>query len=84
MSEVVFQKRPRFGRLPKAVAYSGRSRTRLYELAAQYPGLFRKDGDSTIVDFDVLDGILDSLPVAKITPPPEKSPSRARRTSDTS
>jgi hypothetical protein len=58
--------RPRFGKLPSAVRYSGRSRSRLYQLAAKHEGLFRKDGKSTIVDFDVLDRILDHLPVAKI------------------
>jgi hypothetical protein len=55
--------RPRFGRIPAAMRYSGRGRTRLYEWANEYPGLFRKDGASTIVDFDVLDRILDGLPV---------------------
>jgi hypothetical protein len=50
------------GKLPAAVEYSGRSRSRLYELAAQYPDLFRKDGASTLVDFDVLDRILDAFP----------------------
>lgn len=60
--------RPRFGRIPKAMAYSGRGRTRLYDWAQQYPGLFRKDGASTLVDFDILDQILDSLPIAEIKP----------------
>jgi hypothetical protein len=58
--------RPRLGKIPTAVAYSGRSRTRLYELAEQYEGLFKKDGASTLVDFDILDQILDRLPVAVI------------------
>ena len=58
--------RPRFGKLPRAIKYSGRSRARLYQLAAKYPGLFRKDGASTLIDFDVLDRILDDLPLAKI------------------
>jgi hypothetical protein len=57
---------PRFGKIPAACAYSGRSRARLYQLAAQHEGLFRKDGKSTIVDFAMLDRILDGLPVAKI------------------
>jgi hypothetical protein len=60
--------RPRFGKLATAIAYSGRSRSRLYELAAENPGLIRKDGASTLIDFDVLDRILDSLPVAQIKP----------------
>jgi hypothetical protein len=62
--------RPRFGKLPRAISYSGRPRSRLYEWAAQYPGLFRKDGDATLVDFDILDTILDALPVAVITTKP--------------
>ena len=57
---------PRFGTIPRAVDYSGRSRSRLYQLAAKYPGLFVKDGKSTLVSFVVLDRILDELPVAKI------------------
>jgi hypothetical protein len=57
---------PRFGTIPRAVDYSGRSRSRLYQLAAKHAGLFRKDGKSTLVDFSVLDQILDKLPVAKI------------------
>jgi hypothetical protein len=56
----------RFGSIPAAVDYSGRSRSRLYQLAPRYPGLFRKDGKSTIVDFSILDAILDDLPIAKI------------------
>jgi hypothetical protein len=57
---------PRFGSIPRAIDYSGRSRSRLYQLAGHYPGLFRKDGKSTLVDFSILDAILDDLPVAKI------------------
>jgi hypothetical protein len=57
---------PRFGTIPRAVDYSGRSRSRLYQLAAKHEELFRKDGKSTLVDFAVLDRILDELPVAKI------------------
>ena len=60
--------RPRMGKIAKAVEYSGRSRSRLYELGAQHRGLFRKDGASTLIDFDVLDQILDALPVAEIKP----------------
>jgi hypothetical protein len=58
--------RPRFGSIWRAVDYSGRSRARLYQLAANHAGLFRKDGKSTLVDFVILDQILDKLPVAKI------------------
>jgi hypothetical protein len=65
--------RPRFGRLPAAVAYSALSRARLYQLAPKHPGLFKKNGTSVIVDFSVLDQILDDLPVAKIKPPTRKT-----------
>jgi hypothetical protein len=61
--------RPRHGKIPLAVLYSGRSRSKLYQWAAQYKGLFLKDGASTLVDFDKLDEIMDSLPPAKITMP---------------
>jgi hypothetical protein len=57
---------PRFGSIPRAIDYSGRSRSRLYQLAAKHEDLFRKDGGSTLVDFAVLDRILDGLPLAKI------------------
>jgi hypothetical protein len=60
--------RRRFGRIPAASEYSALSRATLYELAPKYPGLFRKNGSATIVDFDVLDRVLDALPVAKIKP----------------
>jgi hypothetical protein len=60
--------RPRFGTIPTAIAQFGRSRSRLYQLAAKHEGLFRKDGRSTIVDFDILGRIVDALPAAKISP----------------
>jgi hypothetical protein len=60
------RKRPRFGRIPAALQYSGTSRSGLYEWAAEYPGLFRKNGAATLVDFDILDTILDGLPAAEI------------------
>jgi hypothetical protein len=60
--------RPRFGRLMAATQYSGLSRATLYLKAPRYPGLFRKNGSATLVDFSVLDQILDDLPVAKIKP----------------
>jgi hypothetical protein len=58
----------RFGRIPEAVTYGAISRSTLYEWRRERPELFRKNGDSTIVDFDVLDQILDSLRVAKLNP----------------
>jgi hypothetical protein len=58
--------RRRFGRISEATAYSAISRATLYTLAPKYPGLFKKNGASTLVDFEILDQILDALPVAKI------------------
>ncbi len=58
--------RPRFGKIPAAVAYSGLGRSKLYEVAAENPGLFKKSGASTLVDFEILDKILNDLPVAVI------------------
>jgi hypothetical protein len=60
--------RPRFGKIPAALAYSGLGRTKLYELAGEHPGLFRKLGKSTLIDFALLDRILDDLPTAKVKP----------------
>jgi hypothetical protein len=71
MSEQPITRR-RFGRLPAATEYSGISRATLYELAPKYPGLFRKNGAATIVDFSILDVILDGLPVAKIKVAPKR------------
>jgi hypothetical protein len=61
--------RPRFGRIPAARIYSGLGRSSLYQLAGMTPGLFKKHGKSTLVDFDVLDRILDALPAAIISKP---------------
>jgi hypothetical protein len=58
--------RPRLGTIPSAVNYSGRSRSRLYQLAPKHPGLFVKDGKSTLVNFVILDQIIDEFPVAEI------------------
>ena len=69
--------RPRFGKIETAMAYSGRSRSRLYQLAVQHHGLFVKDGSSTLVDFNKLDEILDALPAAEIRLP-HLSKARAR------
>jgi hypothetical protein len=74
------QLRPRFGKIRKAVEYGGVSRSVLYLWAARRPDLFRKNGVKTLVDFNVLDSMLDELPLAEInasprrpsTAPPEK------------
>jgi len=61
----------RFGRVAEAVAYAAVSRSRLYEWAKKNQKLFRKNGNFTIVDFEVLDQILDELPVADLKPSPD-------------
>jgi hypothetical protein len=66
MQSTKYTVRPRFGKIPTANAYSGLGRTSLYELAEQHQGLFKKYGAATLVDFDILDQILDQLPHAVI------------------
>jgi hypothetical protein len=56
----------RFGRIPDAKRRSGLSRAKLYEIAAQHRGLFRKADAATIVDLQMLDQILAELPPAEI------------------
>lgn len=67
--------RPRYGKIPRAIEYSGISRSSLYVLAPRWPGLLKKNGDSTLVDFDILDLILDGLPTAEIKPAAPRKPS---------
>ena len=58
---------PRPGRHVKiavAVQYGGECRASLYKTAKKHPGLFKKDGRSTVVDLDVYDRILDARPAA--------------------
>jgi hypothetical protein len=63
----------RFGRIPAAEDRSGLSRSELYEIAAENPGLFRKRGSATIVDLQMLDDILAELPAAELGKPKEQS-----------
>jgi hypothetical protein len=67
------------GRLPEATEYSGISRSGLYELAPRFPGLFLKNGAATLIDFSVLDSILDELPRAEIRAPSPRKPARPAR-----
>jgi hypothetical protein len=57
----------RWGRIPDAIERSGLGRSYLYKLAAEHPGLFRKHGTATVVDFQVLDTILETAPVAQLS-----------------
>jgi hypothetical protein len=61
--------RPRFGRIPTAVAYSGVGRSSLYELAAKHAGLFRKHGKAVLVDLEMLDQLVLAMPAAEIRAP---------------
>ncbi len=70
--------RPRFGRIATAERYCDRPRARLYEWAGDNPGLFVKDGNTTLVDFDVLDTILDALRVVVIKPASEQPAKKAK------
>jgi hypothetical protein len=65
-TETANEKR-RWGRIPQAVDYSGLSRTSLYKLAGIHRGLFRKHGVATVVDFQMLDAILEAAPTAKLS-----------------
>jgi hypothetical protein len=64
---------PRAGSIKDAVRYSGIGRSSLYLEAARHPGLFRKWNGAngrTIVDFDILDSIINALPVGPAKPMP--------------
>jgi hypothetical protein len=53
------QRRPRrLGKIRDAVRESKRSRSRLYKLSGTHPGLFWKEGRSTLVDLDRLQEVL--------------------------
>jgi hypothetical protein len=57
---------PEMGRVNVAVATFGISRSWLYRMAPDYPGLLRKLAGATLVDFHLLRGILAKLPPAPI------------------
>ena len=75
--------RPRTGKIRAAVQYSGIGRSSLYELAPQYEGLFLKFKKSTLVNFEVLDRIINALPPAKIKAPPAKKKSSSNAATTT-
>ena len=57
---------PRSGKIPAAIERTGIRRSTLYKLAAQNPGLLKKVGAATIVDFRLLDALIDQLPPAQL------------------
>jgi hypothetical protein len=69
MSEYIsltHQGQKRFGKIADVTREGVVGRTKLYEMAACHPGLFRKNGASTLVDLHMLDQLLNGLPVATI------------------
>jgi hypothetical protein len=65
--------RPRAGGVEDAVLYCGVSRASIYNAGARHPGLLKKWNGRTIVDFDILDSIIDALPVGPAKPMPRLS-----------
>jgi hypothetical protein len=58
----------RWGRVSRTVKDGPVGRSKLYELAEEHKGLFRKLGSVTLVDLDYLNEILNETPVANIGP----------------
>jgi hypothetical protein len=56
----------RWGRISDAQEIYGLKRGFLYKLAAKNPGVFRKLGHATFVDFAKLDAILEAAPAADL------------------
>lgn len=71
--------RPRTGTIPDATEYCGLSRSKLYNVAAERSGLFIKWDRRTLVNFDVLDAIIDELPVLTLKPRAPRKPERSKR-----
>jgi hypothetical protein len=53
---------PRYGSINQAVATFGLGRSSLYVLASKHPTLLRKFGSKSLVDYGVLQGLIDGLP----------------------
>src|SRR5262249_29902852 len=68
--EIIMDLRRRHWKIAVAMQYGGDSRSSLYEKAAEHPGLFVKNGRSTLVNLDKYDEILDTRPAAVIKPKP--------------
>jgi hypothetical protein len=72
---------PRYGRISEAQKRYASSRSGIYRLAADHPGLLVKMGASTLVNYEVLDRIYAGLPAAQVKQPrnaAEKKESRRR------
>jgi len=64
----------RFVRVPAAAERCGLSRSKLYEVARDNPGLFRKVGGATMVDLEMLDRVISKFPVAELGKTKEPTP----------
>jgi hypothetical protein len=64
---------PRSGSVKQACSRYGVGRSSLYARAAHTPGLFRKWGVKTLVDYAVMDRVFSELPPAEIKLPPKKT-----------
>jgi len=60
---------PRGGTIRDACNRYGIGRSTLYKEAAKRPGLFRKWGGRTIVDYALMDEVFSNLPPAEIKLP---------------
>lgn len=64
-----FEVEARYGRIEAAKKRNGVSRSAVYRLAGEHPDLLVKMGNSTFVNFEVLDRIYANLPRARIAAP---------------
>jgi hypothetical protein len=66
----------RFVRIPTAAERSGLSRSKLYEIAQDNRGLFRKVGAATMVDLKMLDRVIGAFPAAELGKTKEQAAAR--------
>jgi hypothetical protein len=64
---------PRSGSIKQACSRYGIGRSSLYAKAACTPGLFRKWGAKTLVDYEIMDKVFSELPPAEIKLPLSKA-----------
>src|SRR5262252_8476084 len=55
---------PRSGSIKQACSRYGIGRSSLYQKAACTPGLFKKWGTKTLVDYEIMDRVFSELPLA--------------------
>ena len=69
----------RSGSIKQACSRYGIGRSSLYAKAAHTPGLFRKWGTKTLVDYEIMDKVFSELPPAAIKLPLSKARDKGRR-----